>query len=438
VNHSVHKGMNNVSSRQTDFGNVTELDEIVSEKPSLTVRWGIGFLFLVLLFLLAVTWFIRYADIVEAKGHLNSINAPKELVVHNTGKLVRLFVREGETVHKDQFVGYMESVANPEEVITLSNYLDTLGAQLGSKSTDRVIDLLPAPSFDHLGEIQTPYQTFNQASANFMNYLRNGFYPEKRRMLGRDMEYLKQMHATLLDEKGLMEQDLALSDTTFEAQGFLSREKVTSAMEYRNEKSQHIAKKLSLPQILYSVINNESAQNEKLKEIAELDNQILQQKEIFTQATNTLKSQIGEWKRKYMISAPIDGEINFSTFIQENQQLKQEQVLAFINPANSRYYIEAVIPQNNFGKVKNGQQAWVKFLAYPYEEFGRVKGRIDFISSISTDSGYLARLTLPEGLTTNYKKAIQYRTGLTVRIDIITNKRRLLDRLLGNLTSKFD
>ncbi|WP_431214771.1 hypothetical protein ACQ86N_08435 [Puia sp. P3] len=88
--------------------------------------------------------------------------------------------------------------------------------------------------------------------------------------------------------------------------------------------------------------------------------------------------------------------------------------------------------------MKSGQQAWVKFPAYPHEEFGKVKGKIDFISSISTDSGYLARLTLPEGLITDYKKAIQYRTGLTVRIDIITNKRRLLDRLLSSLTSKFD
>ncbi|WP_431214772.1 hypothetical protein ACQ86N_08440 [Puia sp. P3] len=293
---------------------------------------------------------MRYSDIVEAKGHLNSINAPKELVVHNTGKLMRLFVREAETVHKDQIVGYMESVADPEEVIILSNYLDSLGAQLRGETTHRVIDLLPAPSFNHLGEIQSPYQIFIQAYTSFMNYLRNGFYLEKRRMLNTDMGYLKQMHSTLMDLQLLTKQDLALSDTTFDAQEILNQGKVTSAMEYRNEKSQHIGKKMSLPQILISVINNESAQNEKLKEIAELDNQILQQKEIFTQATNTLKSQIGEWKRKYIISAPIDGEVNFSSFIQENQQLKQEQVLAFINPANSRYYIEAVISQNNFGK----------------------------------------------------------------------------------------
>lgn len=94
---------------------------------------------------------------------------------------------------------------------------------------------------------------------------------------------------------------------------------------------------MSLPQMQYSIINNESSQNEKLKEIAKLENQILQQKNLFTQAVNTLISQIEEWKKKYLIISPTDGVVNFSTFIQENQQLKQDQTLAFINPDNSSF-----------------------------------------------------------------------------------------------------
>jgi multidrug efflux pump subunit AcrA (membrane-fusion protein) len=437
VNHSINTAVNNVSVKQPLHSNETEMDEIISEKPSFIVRWGISLLFLVLLFLLVIAWFIQYPDIVEARGHLNSINAPKELIVHNSGKLVKLFAKEGQKVSKNEIVGYMESIADPEEVIFLSTYLDTLSILLESKTINQMTGALPAP-FKTLGELQSPYQIFIQASTNFTNYLGNGFYLKKRMMLNNDMEYLKKLHSTLLDQKLLTEQDLALSDTTFKAQEVLNHEKVISAMDYRNERSKLIAKKISLPQILYAIINNESNQNEKLKEIAELENQIQQQKELFIQSTNTLKSQIEEWKRKYLIIAPIDGEINFLTFIQENQQLKQEQVLAFINPDNSSFYIEALIPQNNFGKVKNGQRVWVKFLAYPSGEFGKVKGQIEFISSISSDSGYLARLTLPEGLTTNYKRIIQYRTGLTVQIDIITNKRRLLERFFNNFRSKFD
>ena len=80
----------------------------------------------------------------------------------------------------------------------------------------------------------------------------------------------------------------------------------------------------------------------------------------------------------------------------------------------------------------------LKFQAYPYQEFGRVKGKIEFISNAPSDSGYLAKVILPEGLVTNYKKVIQYRTGLSMQADIITDKRRLLERLFSNLRNKLN
>jgi hypothetical protein len=80
----------------------------------------------------------------------------------------------------------------------------------------------------------------------------------------------------------------------------------------------------------------------------------------------------------------------------------------------------------------------LKFQAYPYQEFGSVKGRIEFISTAPSDSGYLAKVTLPGGLVTNYKKTIQYRTGLSMQADIITDKRRLLERFFSNFRSKLN
>jgi HlyD family secretion protein len=193
-----------------------------------------------------------------------------------------------------------------------------------------------------------------------------------------------------------------------------------------------------MPQISSSIISNESLQNEKQKEIAELENQIQQQKSLFVQALNTFKSQVEDWKKKYLLISPIDGTVSFSTFVQENQQLRQGQVICFINPGNSNYYVEAVIPQYNFGKVKTGQEVLLKFQAYPYQEFGSVKGRIEFISTVPSDSGYLAKVILPEGLVTNYKKAVQYRTGLSMQADIITDKRRLLERFFSSFRSKLN
>ena len=64
-----------------------------------------------------------------------------------------------------------------------------------------------------------------------------------------------------------------------------------------------------------------------------------------------------------------------------------------------------------------------------------ITGKLDFISNISTDSGYLAKVLLPNGLQTNYKKLLQYHEGLSAQAEIITEDLRLSDRMLNQLRS---
>ncbi len=198
-----------------------------------------------------------------------------------------------------------------------------------------------------------------------------------------------------------------------------------------------INKKITIPQIASAIISNEAQQNEKLKEIAEFDNIIAQQKNIFLQAMNTFKSQIDDWKKKYLLTAPVDGKIAFATFLQENQQLQNNQIICFINPENTQYYAEIYIPQTNFGKVKTGQKVLLKFPSFPFQEYGSVNGKIDFISNINTDSGYLAKVSLPKGVNTTYKKQVQFREGLIAQGEIITQNMRLLQRFYLNIARQF-
>ena len=192
-----------------------------------------------------------------------------------------------------------------------------------------------------------------------------------------------------------------------------------------------------VPQIISLIINNEVLQNEKLKDITELDNIIAQQKEIFIQALNTFKSKIDDWKQKYFLIAPTSGKIAFTTFLQEDQQLQNNQTICFINPENTQYYAEIYIPQVNFGKVKTGQEVLLKFPAYPFQEYGSVNGKIEFISDIITDSGFLAKVILPNGLNTSYKKQVQFRDGLMAQGEIITQNTRLLQRFYQNIAKQF-
>lgn len=421
-----------------DPGN--EIEEIISNKPAVIVRWGTVFFFFLLILIGVICWYIKYPDIVIANSKLNSLNAPKEVIARTDGKLIKIAVKENENVVAGQVLGYVESIADPLSVIKIYKQINSIDSLIGQNKTDDITAFFPnyttQTSVNNLGELQTPYQTFIQSFIAFKDFLSSGFFLRKKNMLLNDIQNIKKLHGILTKQKSLLNQDLSLSNETFNANESLVKDKVISLLEYRNEKSKLIAKQLSLPQINASIISNESHQIEKRKEIDELENQIIVQKNIFIQALQTIKSQIQAWEFKHLLRAPISGTISYTGFFQENQEIKVGQTVFNIQPANTLYYIEMTIPQYNFGKVKQGQTVLLKFQAYPFEQYGSVVGRINYINSTPTDSGYLASVILPNGLTTNYNKSLLYRNGLLAQADIITKDMRLLERFYYNISKQ--
>lgn len=408
--------------------------ELINSDPGFLVRWGITILLILALLLSGVTWFIRYPDIVNANARLNSINAPKEIFANAQGKLTALFVKNGDVVKKNQVIGYIESTGSHRQVISLEAALDSLAISINRHSAVAVSNyFIGASVYNALGDLQPAFQTYIQAQQSFSNYLANGFFETKMSMLYKDIVFLQRLRIELHEQKKLLEQDIKLSDTTFMANEKLLQQKVISSMDYRSEKSKLLSKKMSIPQINNSVIANENQEHEKNKEILELQNQVQQQQVIFIQALNTLKNQLADWKRKYLLVSPEEGTITLAGFFQENQTVNSSQLICYVNPGNSNYYTEAIIPQYNFGKVDTGQEVILRFSAYPSEEYGTVKGRVVYINNIPGDSGFLATISLPEGLITNHKRNIAYKNGLTATASIITEDLRLSQRLLNTL-----
>ena len=433
----------NVFEMKNTFANHgNEIEEIISNKPPLLVRWGTVYFLVLLLMVGLICWFIQYPDIVVASAKLNSVNAPKQVVTRTDGKLTKITVKENEKVEAGEILGYMESTADPKSVQEVSIQIDSISYFIDQRRTDEIIKLFPDYNtnqefISNLGELQAPYQIFIQSFITFRDFLSSGFFLRKKKMLTADMQNIQRLHEILATQKILLEQDLSLTNENFTANESLVKDKIISALDYRNEKSKLIAKQLTLPQINASIVSNEGQQNEKQKEIAELENQIIVQKNIFIQTLQTLKSQVQAWEIKYLLKSPVSGIVSFTGFFQENQEMKVGQSLFYVQPENTTYFVEMLIPQYNFGKVKSGQQVLLKFQAYPFGQFGSVAGKIDYINSISSDSGYLAKVSLPAGLITNYNKTLQYRNGLFAQADIVTENMRLIERFYYNLSKQF-
>jgi HlyD family secretion protein len=425
-------GENNPSFKKAFAEQGNEISEIISKQPSLWVRRGTTIFFLILVIIFGICWFIQYPDLVTTKARLNSINAPKEVITRTDGKLQTILVNNGDSVSAETKLAFMESIAYPPSIYKVKTQVDSISSLIAQNRTNEIIRFFPDYTnqlfLQELGELQHSFQTFMQSFISFRDFISNGFYLRKRNMLQTDLINIKRLHDILQQQKELLQQDVALTKETFTANESLAKDKVISAMDYRNEKSKLIAKELTLPQVNSAIINNDALQNEKKKEMAELENKIIVQKNSFIQALQTFSSQIEEWEKIFVLKAPVSGQASFVGFFQENQFIKSGQLLFYIQPMNTSYFAELIIPQYNFGKVKAGQEVLLKFQAYPYEQFGSVTGTIEFISTTPTDSGFLAKVSLPHGLTTNYHKTLHYQYGLYAQADIITENMRLLER----------
>jgi multidrug efflux pump subunit AcrA (membrane-fusion protein) len=403
------------------------VQEIISARPGFWERWSIWLFLLVFLSLVTGAWLIKYPDIIQANARLTAANGPKEIVVRHDGRLVKLLAGNNDTVTAGQVIGWIESTANHEQVIDLAGLLEQASQYL-SKDELAAASTIFYRKFDQLGELQSAYQQFITAWQQFDDYLINGYYYKRKKGLTEDLIFLRKDHRSIERQKTLTEQEAALEGETFDTNQSLFKEKVISAQDLRVERSKLLDRQIGIPRLESSLNANESQQLAKQREIDELDHAISRQKIIFQQALQTLHSLVADWEKQYLLTTPVAGKIVFIVPLQENQVLPTGKVIGYINPPDSRYYAEVTLSQNNLGKIKVGQKVQLRFDAYPYPEFGYVWGELSYISAIPADSGFRANITLPQALMTNYKKQIQYSSGLRCTALIITRDSRLISR----------
>jgi len=143
-----------------------------------------------------------------------------------------------------------------------------------------------------------------------------------------------------------------------------------------------------------------------------------------------LKSGIEEWKQTNLIIAPVAGKVNFSKIWSAQQTIASgEEVLAVVPSDTSQLICKAVLPVAQSGKVKVGLLARISIDAYPYQQFGVLKSRVENISLVPQKEDYLLDIALLNGLTSTYKKLFPLRQEMSGTANIITEDRSVLGRI---------
>ncbi|PWK77663.1 HlyD family secretion protein [Mucilaginibacter oryzae] len=406
-----------------------DMKDIVTAVPHWLLRWGISVFFFIVMLGIALSAFIRYPDILKARLTISSPDVAKPVVSKVSGKLVALFVTDKQKVKAGQTLAYLESTADHDRVLQLLKNLEQM--QQDAIQNKPLTTYLPTGENNmQLGELQSAYQTFFIEYLNYLSSVNSGFFIKKRKYLEGNLASITQQQQQLLVKKKIEQRDSALAQQNYDAARKLFNEKVETKAEFRQAESQYLSKKSPLIQTETSLINGKDSYASKQKELLELDNDIQQGRSKFLEALNSLISSAMGWKTKYVLSAPENGRVTFVRVVQPNSVLQIGQEVLYVNPGNEQFFGDMAIPQTNIGKVKVGQQVLIKLKGYPYQEFGMLRGTIKNIADIPyQDSVFASNVAISVGHSSDLKKPIHLKQGMTADAEIVTENATVLQRI---------
>lgn len=407
------------------------VQDIISYNPHWLIRYGTSLFSFFFIILFIGTFFISYPDIIKSPMKLTSTDAPKAVIAKVNGKLIKLMVKDNDTVEQNQVLAYLESTANHKDILKLSEQLNQIEQEVVEGKYDNLNNYVKA-NFSNLGELQPDYQSFQQSLTQLMSLTSQGFYHQKRQILQRELDNLRFMSSKLDEQLFIYRKDYSLVQKEFQSNQRLAQKGVLSALELNREESKLLSKQLPIKQTESAMMSNKAEQSSKSKELLELDKNLFEQQNHTVEALKTLISAVNTWKNKYIITAPSNGKVFFQSSLQENQTLSSNQELFYIGTSKLNDYIgEMHVAQDNFGKVKLNDNVTLRFNSFPAEEYGTVSGEVVSISQIpDKENNYLVKVKLSQGLTTNINKKLTFRNGMLATADIITEDKSLSDKIL--------
>jgi len=423
--------------RETITSHSEEVNEIITAVPSWILRRGITVVFLVLISIVLMSAFIRYPDIIKTSLKVNSLNAPKEVIAHQSGKLVKILMKDNSMVNGGEPLAFIESTARHEDVLIFAAKLKALSELVSAGKPINNINFETKGM--NLGELQSNYQSFYQEYLQFANTQSGGFYLTQKAYIQRDIGEIRKLERQILLQKQIQEKEYANIAEEYEAYRKLKSKGVISNSEFKQQENKYLSGKYPLQQTATALLNNNSSYLNKQKELATLENTIREQQAKFVEALNSIISDTESWLLKYVVSATSKGRVSYVGILQENQNLTMNQPLFMINPGNTNFFGEVQIPQYNMGKVKVGQRSLIKLRSYPFEEFGVIRGKISYITDFALkDSVFLAKIDFQRFEKKDAEHVITLKPGMVADVEIVTKESSLLQRFMRNFNKIFD
>ncbi len=411
-----------------------EIQQILGSAPGWILRWGITIVFFTVLVLLGISYLIKYPDIISAQVLLTTEKPPIRVISMNSGKLEKLMVSDQEEVKENQLIALLENPAKYRDILKLERYINQI---------DFDNSVLP-PKNLKLGSLQNLYSNLSQHLKDYQYYTAQVIVVQKTNAIRKEIENIKALNISLQKQNQTLAQEVEISKKNLDRNKLLFKDGSVSALEVERAETAYLQYKRQLEGTNTNIINNDIRINQLELQILEM-NQVqgdntVGKTQVLEEDVQLLKNEIETWKLSYTIKAPISGKVSFSKIWSAKQFIRSGDEVMTIVPkeGTGEVFGKATLPLAGSGKVKTGMIANIQLLSYPHQEFGTIRStvrNISLIPDVDQEIGkiYQVELMLIDSLTTSYGKQIPFKQEMIGTANIITEDRRILDRIFDKV-----
>lgn len=429
----------NPSLNQEEHLKSEEVQAIIERMPTDWTRWIAICVGVLIATVLLLGFVIKYPDTVDGRISVTAVTAPVRLVANANGRII-LLQPNNSFIEENTVISYIENGADYKHILWVDSLL------VSRLASENLVSRLPDSLL--LGEASSAYNAFMLAYLQYERLAGSLIYTTMLQNLQGKIRSDRLVVENLNDELKLKTHILMDSREQLQKDSLLFAKKVISEYDYLKQRATHLALKeacLSLQSSVFMKLSEISQSELEMQRIRseKSENKEKAYSELITQK-NALANAIRQWKEHYLQYSPAAGELEYLGFWRDNSFIRTGQELFSVIPDRNNILGEVLIPSYGAGKVEVGQTVNVKIDNYPYDEYGLLKGIVKSVSRITnkvetangTSDSYLAVISFPEGTVTNFGKLLPLDFETKGTAEIITRRKRLIERLFDNLKAK--
>ncbi len=219
-------------------------------------------------------------------------------------------------------------------------------------------------------------------------------------------------------------------------------------MDYQAQQEKLIGIRQEIENLKSNQVQTTSQLNTAQAELSLLPSQFALKQSDIERRRSELQRQVNETENnyRYVIRAAESGTVTAIQVVEGEYVVTNRPLMSLI-PQGAQLVAELLLPTRSAGFVKTGDEARLRFDAFPYQRFGFIESRVLRIDKALLLDGeavipfalsepvYRIRTQLSKQDMLAYGDSFPLKSGMLLEADIVLDRRTLLDWLLDPIYS---